>query len=33
LFARVQAAEKKYLPRDIEDFIKARQAYSMSKGA
>jgi phosphoribosylglycinamide formyltransferase-1 len=28
LFARVQAAEKKFLPRDIEDFIKARQAYN-----
>ena len=27
LFARVQEVEKKYLPRDIEDFIKARQAY------
>jgi len=27
LFARVQAVEKKYLPRDIEDFIKARLAY------
>lgn len=27
LFARVQAVEKQYLPRDIEDFIKARQAY------
>jgi phosphoribosylglycinamide formyltransferase-1 len=27
LFARVQAAEKKYLPKDIEDFITARQAY------
>ena len=30
LFARVQAAEKQYLPRDIEDFIKARQAYQLS---
>lgn len=28
LFARVQAAEKKYLPRDIEDFIQARMAYA-----
>ncbi len=28
LFARVQAAEKQYLPRDIEDFINARLAYS-----
>ncbi len=28
LFARVQAVEKKYLPHDIEDFIKARQAYN-----
>jgi phosphoribosylglycinamide formyltransferase 1 len=27
LFARVQAIEKKYLPKDIEDFIKARLAY------
>lgn len=31
LFARVQATEKKYLPKDIEDFIKARQAYIMSE--
>jgi len=30
LFARVQAVEKQYLPRDIEDFIKARQAYLTS---
>ncbi len=30
LFARVQAAEKKFLPGDIEDFIKARQAYLAS---
>jgi phosphoribosylglycinamide formyltransferase-1 len=30
LFARVQAAEKNYLPGDIEDFIKARQAYLAS---
>ena len=29
LFARVQAVEKKHLPKDIEDFIKARQAYTM----
>ena len=28
LFARVQATEKKYLPHDIEDFIKARLAYN-----
>lgn len=28
LFARVQAVEKKYLPLDIEDFIKARWAYN-----
>lgn len=28
LFARVQAAEKHYLPHDIEDFIKARLAYN-----
>lgn len=27
LFARVQAVEKQFLPKDIEDFIKARQAY------
>jgi len=34
LFARVQAAEKHYLPRDIEDFIKARLAYNNEhKGA
>lgn len=29
LFARVQDVEKEYLPRDIEDFITARQAYTM----
>jgi phosphoribosylglycinamide formyltransferase-1 len=29
LFARVQAVEKQNLPKDIEDFIKARQAYTM----
>jgi phosphoribosylglycinamide formyltransferase-1 len=28
LFARVQATEKDYLPRDLEDFIKARRAYN-----
>jgi phosphoribosylglycinamide formyltransferase-1 len=28
LFERVQAVEKKYLPGDIEDFIKARLAYN-----
>ena len=27
LFARVQSIEKQYLPKDIEDFIKARRAY------
>lgn len=27
LFARVQTAEKQYLPKDIEDFIQARQAF------
>ncbi|HEX4775120.1 MAG TPA: formyltransferase family protein [Candidatus Saccharimonadales bacterium] len=27
LFARVQAVEKQYLPKDIADFIKARHAY------
>jgi phosphoribosylglycinamide formyltransferase-1 len=32
LFARVQAVEKKYLPRDIEDFIKARLAYNAQNG-
>lgn len=31
LFARVQSAEKKYLPKDIEDFIKARQAFNSQK--
>jgi phosphoribosylglycinamide formyltransferase-1 len=31
LFERVQAVEKKYLPHDIESFIKARQAYSMEQ--
>jgi phosphoribosylglycinamide formyltransferase-1 len=30
LFARVQATEKQYLPKDIEDFIKARIAYNES---
>ena len=30
LFARVQAVEKKYLPGDVEDFIKARRAYNES---
>lgn len=30
LFARVQTAEKQYLPKDIEDFIKARRAYLAS---
>jgi phosphoribosylglycinamide formyltransferase 1 len=34
LFARVQEVEKKYLPRDIEDFIHARMTYTMErKGA
>lgn len=32
LFARVQAVEKKYLPGDIESFIKARQAYQLHNG-
>lgn len=32
LFARVQIAEKKYLPGDIEAFIKARQAYNKEHG-
>ncbi len=31
LFARVQAAEKHYLPGDIEDFIKGRRAYIKEK--
>jgi phosphoribosylglycinamide formyltransferase-1 len=30
LFERVQAAEKQYLPADIEAFIKARQAFQLS---
>jgi phosphoribosylglycinamide formyltransferase-1 len=30
LFERVQAAEKQFLPHDIEDFIHARQAYLVS---
>ena len=32
LFARVQAVEKKFLPKDIEDFINARLAYNSSEG-
>lgn len=28
LFARVQAVEKQFLPKDIEDFVTARQAYA-----
>jgi phosphoribosylglycinamide formyltransferase-1 len=31
LFARVQATEKRYLPKDIENFINARQAYNLSE--
>ncbi len=31
LFARVQTVEKQYVPRDTEDFIKARQAYMLSE--
>lgn len=31
LFARVQAAEKQFLPRDIEDFITARLAFLKNK--
>lgn len=31
LFARVQAIEKQYLPGDIEDFIKGRQAFMKDK--
>jgi phosphoribosylglycinamide formyltransferase-1 len=31
LFARVQEAEKKYLPHDIEDFINARMAYNQEQ--
>lgn len=32
LFARVQAVEKQFLPRDIEDFINARMAYNEQNG-
>lgn len=32
LFARVQEIEKKYLPKDIEDFILARKAYNEENG-
>ncbi len=32
LFARVQAAEKKYVPHDIEAFIKGRRAYNEKHG-
>lgn len=32
LFARVQDAEKQYLPKDIEDFIQARIAYTSQQG-
>jgi len=31
LYARVQTVEKKYLPEDIEDFIKARMAYNQEQ--
>ena len=31
LFERVQAVEKQYLPKDIEDFIKARWAYTATE--
>ena len=31
LFARVQETEKKYLPKDIEDFIRARMAYNQEQ--
>lgn len=31
LFERVQAVEKQYLPKDIEDFIKARWAYASTE--
>ncbi|HUY85381.1 MAG TPA: formyltransferase family protein [Candidatus Dormibacteraeota bacterium] len=33
LFARVQAVEKHWVPLDIEDFIKARQAYLASSNS
>jgi phosphoribosylglycinamide formyltransferase-1 len=33
LFARVQDVEKQYLPKDIEDFIEARMAYTSQQGA
>lgn len=33
LFERVQEVEKKYLPYDIEDFIKARSAFNLEKRA
>lgn len=32
LFARVQASEKKHLPRDVEDFITARREYNKKHG-
>lgn len=32
LFSRVQAVEKKYLPPDIEKFIRGRQAYNAEHG-
>ncbi len=32
LFARVQATEKRFLPRDIENFINARLAYNHGNG-
>ncbi len=31
LFSRVQSTEKHYLPKDIEDFIRARNAYKLSE--
>ncbi len=31
LFERIQAVEKQYLPRDIQDFIEARLAYNMEQ--
>lgn len=32
LFARVQAVEKQFLPKDIEEFIHARQAFNAQGG-
>lgn len=32
LFARVQTTEKRFLPRDLENFINARMAYNLKNG-